>query len=514
MLFGLRYPAPVGSQASDGPAPVDDGVEWWSARVVWVALGTAAIVGLVLRIWIFMSPFGHMDADEAVWGLMAKHVLSGEIPALFWGENYGGTLEVILTAPIYALLGPRKITVELVPMLFNLASVYLVWRIAKRLLGERGGVVAAAIYWVWPGYVVWKAMKAHGFYGSGIAFSLLAILFAFRLFEKVTVRDSFILGVAAGVAWWTSPQVILILVPLAVWLLLRRPAVLKQIHVVIGGFALGTFPWLVHNVTNNWRSITETLATPHGDYSDHLTGAIRNGIPAILGLRAPWTQQWVLTPWLGRAVYVLVLAGLLVLAYRVVFVRTERTGKQLLVLIALAYPFIFSWSSQAWHVNEPRYFFLLAPIVVILAVSAIRKWTPQLFVTAVCVAVLSSTAGLSFAGAGNATFGMAPNVPLGEDISPLIEALDDNGVLHIYANYWIAYRVVYETDERIIAYPEEGKIRIPEHAAEVAADPAAAHVFLIGSSSGPPYTSALDASGVPYSRVEAGPFVIYIPHPV
>lgn len=502
------------SQAAGASARADDSAEWWSARSVWVALGIAALVGLVLRIWIFMSPFGHMDADEAVWGLMAKHVLNGEFPALFWGENYGGTLEIILTAPLYALLGPRKITVELVPMLFNLASVYLVWRIAKRLLGDRAGLVAAAVYWVWPGYVVWKAMKAHGFYGSGMAFSLLAILLAFRLFEKVTVRDVFALGVAAGAAWWTSPQVILILVPLAVWLLLRRPAVLKQIHFLVAGLALGALPWLVHNLTNNWRSITETLATPHGDYSDHLTGAIRNGIPAILGLRAPWTQQWVLTPWLGRAVYVLALAGLLLLAYRVVFVRSERTGKQLLVLIALLYPFIFSWSSQGWFVTEPRYFFLLAPIVVILAVSAIRHWTPQLFVTAVCVAVLSSTAGLSFADAGNATFGLAPNVALPADISLLIEALEDNGVRHIYANYWIAYRVVYETDERIIAFPEEGKVRIADQAAEVAADPAAAHVFLIGSTSGPPYTSALDASGVPYNRIEAGAFVIYIPHPI
>ena len=50
-----------------------------------------AVTGIVLRVWLLRSDLGALDADEAVWGTMARHVLDGEIGAFFWGQGYGGT---------------------------------------------------------------------------------------------------------------------------------------------------------------------------------------------------------------------------------------------------------------------------------------------------------------------------------------------------------------------------------------------------------------------------------------
>ena len=45
------------------------------------------------------------DSDEAIVGLMARHVLDGELTTFFWRQAYGGSQEAILTAPLFWVVG-------------------------------------------------------------------------------------------------------------------------------------------------------------------------------------------------------------------------------------------------------------------------------------------------------------------------------------------------------------------------------------------------------------------------
>ena len=74
------------------------------------------VTGIVLRIWLLRSDLGALDADEAVWGTMARHVLDGEIGAFFWGQGYGGTHETLLTAGVFALTGASVEALRSVPL--------------------------------------------------------------------------------------------------------------------------------------------------------------------------------------------------------------------------------------------------------------------------------------------------------------------------------------------------------------------------------------------------------------
>ncbi len=59
-----------------------------AARVVGlfpIALGLIVIAGLLLRWAIIASPLGWIDADEAIVGLMARHIVQGERPGFYWG---------------------------------------------------------------------------------------------------------------------------------------------------------------------------------------------------------------------------------------------------------------------------------------------------------------------------------------------------------------------------------------------------------------------------------------------
>ena len=480
---------------------------------VWPIVAIAAVAGSVLRYWIYSTPMGQLDSDEAVWGLMTRHLFQGDFSPFFWGQAQGGTIEVILTAPFHALLGQSQLTLTLVPLLLTIAAAVITWRIGLRIMGQTGALIAAALFWVWPAYVLWKSIKAHGFYGAGVVLCLLGILFALRLREDSSRANAIVFGLVLGLAWWTTAQVTVVFIPLLLWLVLARPAVLKKIAYIATAAACGGAVWLVHNAPNGWPSITSETNTPGENYLSQLEGALTIGYPGILGLRAPWTQQWLFSPWIGRSMYAALIAGFVYLIFRASRQSTRNPGVLLLAAIVVMHPFIFALSNQGYYVGEPRYFYLVAPVLALLIAHAVSRWTLQKAVMCLGFGLLSTGAGLAFMDQHDVTTTLAPNVPMPPDYAPLLAALERENVKHAYANYWLAYPITYLSENRVIASPNDPFNRNPAYANEVAADPEAAHVFVIGASDAPAYTEALEASGVPYERIETGGFVIYIPHP-
>ncbi|HLB03952.1 MAG TPA: glycosyltransferase family 39 protein, partial [Gaiellaceae bacterium] len=170
----------------------------------------AVAAGVGLRIWILVSSPGTVDGDEGVWGLMIRHVLDGEWPAFYWGQAYGGTQEVFLSAPVVALFGLSPITIRIAPIgLWAVASV-LVWRVGRRTIGEPQARLAAGLFWLWPTYFLWKSTRAHGFYGSTLVLGLVVLLLVLRLRERPSRRDLVLLGLALGCGWWASPQIAIV----------------------------------------------------------------------------------------------------------------------------------------------------------------------------------------------------------------------------------------------------------------------------------------------------------------
>ena len=78
----------------------------------------------------------------------------------------------------------------------------------------------------------------------------------------------------------------------------------------------------------------------------------------------------------------------------------------------------------------------------------------------------------------------APDVAMPRYTGPLIDALEAHHVKHFEADYWIAYRVAFETDERIIGSPRAFK-RWPPFDRAVAADPHPPAVFVKRSGGAP-----------------------------
>ncbi len=76
----------------------------------------AGIAGVALRVWVYRSALGVPNSDEAVVGLMTRHIIEGEFPTFFWGQAYGGSQEALLTVPGFAIAGSGWLALRIVPI--------------------------------------------------------------------------------------------------------------------------------------------------------------------------------------------------------------------------------------------------------------------------------------------------------------------------------------------------------------------------------------------------------------
>lgn len=433
-------------------------------RLLTAVVAGGAVAGLALRIYVWRSAFGQYDSDEAVWGLMAKHALDGRLSAFYWGQGYGGVLEVILTGALFALLGPGWVVLRLVPIALTAVAALLVWRVGRRTIGEPAASIAAVVFWVFPAYLVWKSSRAHGFYASGLVLALLVLLLVLRLAERRSRRDSAGLGLALGLAFWQTTQVLAVALPALAWLTWRRPGVWRDAWVAAPLALVSALPWLFSNLGHDWWSFETRPEAP--PYLTRLRGMANGALPMALGMRVPFSSDWLAGRLVSGLVYVGLVAALLVTAWRL-----RRTTVSLLAAVALVYVPVVAVSGYTFLNDEPRYLVLLMPVLVLALCLPAR--TAQRGVVAVALAIVLTV--VTFARLDVDRYRRAADglfVP--RELAPLVEELDRLGIERVFGEYWVSYRLTFVTDERIVAADVDTTslverspgVVVPEHAKE------------------------------------------------
>lgn len=498
--------------------------------VGWV-VAILGLGGVALRVWILLDPVGALDSDEAIVGLMARHMLDGEFPLFFWGQSYGGSQEVALTALVFSVAGPSTLAVKLVPLALNAAACVLVWRVGLRTVGHPAAQLAGALAWVWPGAFVWWSVKATGFYELTLVLVAATLLLVLRLRERDSLRDAVWLGLVAGLGWWATPQFAVAAIPALVWLLVARPSVLRVAWAGAATALVGVFPWLGHNLLHGWASIkAPAIFRADNGYFDHLQEFFTVGLPGALGVRVPDGVHWV-PPVAGQVLYAAALV-----AFAVALFRTKAVHP-LLASVAIAYPFLLSLSGYAWFMAQPKYLLFLSPVLALLVARGALALPPlaslgllegAAVLTAATVVVMSRAAYVDPGAAGVPTSSTAPApsdahvVQMRDDdwlayrvtpadFGPVLDYLDERGIEHVYADYWLAYRIAFESDEEIVATPYRGNLRQGSYDAEVRAAEHPAYVFVRGTRTDPLFRELLTAQGVTFVRTEVGAFVVYEP---
>jgi hypothetical protein len=480
-----------------------------SARVRDAAIvGGGLVAAVALRVWILSGDLGRAESDESVVGLMALAIRDGARPYMFFGQNYGGTLEPAITGMVFKVVDPSSLTLKLVPVVLAAVCAVLVWRIGRRIVSEQAARVAGALFLLFPPLFVWWSTKARGFYWVQTALVLGVLLVGLRVLERVERGDRArlelgALGLLAGLAWWTSPQTTFVLLAFGAWLAYRARAAWRDWWFVVVGFALGALPWLRWNIAHDWASF-DTPPVPESTYFDRIEQFFTRMLPQMLGLRLIFSGDWRGGP-IGALIYCALLAAFgaaLVWWWRH---RTEHPAVEPLLAIAVVYPFVYAIAPTSYHPGDPRYLLLLAPIVVLLVAVVLTTWWRQLAILGFAV-ILSVVSTNNIEDQAN-ELGLVDVVP--RDVDPLVEKLDELDVDFAYADYWAAYVLTYATDRAILATPVDN-VRDSAIDVAVAGVYPSTYVLFRGSPRDAGLPAALEADGVGYERYEAGGYAVYV----
>jgi 4-amino-4-deoxy-L-arabinose transferase-like glycosyltransferase len=478
----------------------DDALE----RPVRIVVAVAIALGLVLRLWMVFSPLGPFDSDEAVAGLMGRHMLDGEFHTFYWDQPYGGTHEAFLLAVLFALRAPARLAMELVPIALSAATAVVVWRIGLRVLERRSAALAGALFWTTSAVFVWQSTKERSFYATTLLAGVAATLLALRLLDRPSPRDALLLGMAGGVGWHSSPNIVYLALPALVWLVADTarkgdlPRLLRVSWAAVVGVLVGALPWIYSNLTTSGASLKLEAYANGTTYLDRLELFAKAGFPYALGVQTP--HEPISRPY--QLLYLVVLVGL-----AVALVRLPRPAWGIGLGLILA-PFIFAAFPPSWFVGEPRYLSFMWPFVVLVAAAAIGRLPLRSSLLVLAVLGAGTVIGTALMVHRSRSSLVADYSP--GNLDPLVRELRANDVDRAFADYWIAYRLTLATGERIVASPVQ-TLRYQPYETQVRAAPNPPYLFYRESCYEEKFLEYLDSRDVDAVRTTAGRFSVVRP---
>lgn len=225
-------------------------------RYVFFAL---LLAGVLMRTTMLMDyalvDGGEVDvylADEGVVGLMARHIVEGRsLPVFFYGQDYLGALEAYCAAALFAVLGPGLETLRLVPYLFSLALLAVVYRFTYRAYSVAAARWATAMVAVAPMYFLQWNLKARGGFVEHVVLLFLVMIFFWRFYLEHDRRlvTAAALGVSAGLSLWVN-QLALSYVLVFGALLVFATQDRRNLGVAVAGLVVGSSLLLAYNVVH------------------------------------------------------------------------------------------------------------------------------------------------------------------------------------------------------------------------------------------------------------------------
>ncbi|HEX2923841.1 MAG TPA: glycosyltransferase family 39 protein, partial [Chloroflexota bacterium] len=184
---------------------------------VLLSLLAVIVAAAALRLFLLAGPQTELEADEAIVGLMARHILHGERPLFYYMQPYMGSLEAYLIAALFALFGSSTFVLKLVPMLGALLFVALLFVTGYRLRGLTAAIIAGLFGALPPAFLAIWSLKARGGYIEILVMGQLLILMTMDLGKRGEIGwgRGFLIGAIAGLGLWTNPLIAVYLIPVA-----------------------------------------------------------------------------------------------------------------------------------------------------------------------------------------------------------------------------------------------------------------------------------------------------------
>ena len=404
-----------------------------------VAFWSVTLLALAaLRLPYLTSPLYILDPDEAVLGLMARHLAAGEeFPVYFAGQAYGVSIfETLPLAAAFQAFGESSLVVALTMLALYSVGLLGYAKAFRNLAGSVAwGRALTILLAVLPGWIVWST-KARGIYVSG--FVLTGFALALLTQAHLTRREVLGVGVLMGLVGLGQPLWLVVTLPLL--LLGNRP----RRDIALASL-VATGLWLSPLLL---RPSEPAFWNPHpfqGFYAQRL-GLLPRVLTRAFSGRVPPNEPGVMATLVGVTCAMGFFASMIALA---VSGMRSRVRLPIVVGTAMCASIIHITVLRVW---APRYF-LPATVLGVVSVAAWVGTRPVRF-----AGIYRLVAILSIVISAVAAFGQShpPEgsrlraTPAQEDMRALIANLEGDGVRGVYAQHSdIQWQILFYGDERL-----------------------------------------------------------------
>ncbi len=460
-------------------------------KFAWLVGGL--LVSALLKMALLLADVVPLNSDEAIVALMARHMLQGSFPVFFYGQAYMGSLDAMLVALGFLVFGQHAWVIRHVQVLLYLGTI-----ITTALLGEKifrrwqVGALAAWLLAIPTVNTTLYTTASLGGYGEALLLGNLLMLAGLGVAgqgvgeerpARLAGRFAW-MGLLVGVGVWAFGLTLVFSIPVAIMLLfwaarhvragMPLPHLLGLVAVGLAGLALGAFPWLWFAVNRGLDVLLFEMGggaiagvgglSVFDSVLQHLFSFLVLGTTVILGFRPPWEIRWLALPLIPfvlmfwAAVFWRVLGGKKGLPEPALAVEVN-PGQGLLkgVMAALVIGFVFTPFGAD---PSGRYFLPLAVPMALFAAAFIDSLKQHYGGWALGLVVMV----LVFHLAGNVQSALRYPPGITTQFYPVtwvdhrhIDALQDflkeNGEVHGYTNYWVAYPLAFESAEELVYVP-------------------------------------------------------------
>lgn len=507
------------------------------------------LLSAVLRAPLLFTSQSHVDSDAAEIGLMAKHILEkGEHTIYAWKQPYTGgySIEAHLAVPLFCFWGISVQSLKMVGLLLSIVLLAVSYFFTGTWFGRRTAVVSTLLLSLATPLLQWN-LQMRGGYLEAMILTVLMFSIMFQIHEggKNTRTYYAVWGFLSGLAWWNSEIVLPFLTAsVVIWCAYERKFIFTgKFAVFVLFFLIGSSPAIYYNVTHDFLNLRYV-------FGDRLLNqnAVRSGITAgewlkgraffffeLMTATLPRffepDNEWSYFRRISIFSWIQYLLLISALGYSLLSVRAS--GRLLTAKTSiLVYVFVYLAADCLMNPYGPqvqRFLLLLYPYISIIeadfmiAIYDLGRRTKYLGVVMLLfAAAIGEASYLGYMGKKSQWMDPDPTGPYirteGDTISGIISFLRIAGIRYVHTTHYIKYRIIFESDEDIIASSEFFRFEkdyFPYYEAMVrkAAEQPVAVVLYRMSRYVPFLQEVMRKNGISFKRKEVGEMVIFYPFP-
>jgi hypothetical protein len=188
-----------------------------------LAFATIAVVTIAARLPFLLRADRFFDSDEAVEGLMARHVHLGEFPAFLWGQRYKGVPEVYLSSAVFRAAGSSVVGLKAVTLACFVVFLCLNFRLVERVCSRSIAWIATAFFIAGPPSLVLWTLSGSAEIVMTLVFGAVLLLAVDEWRRSSSPRALVLAGVALGLGLWIQQYILYYVVALALAAALEIP---------------------------------------------------------------------------------------------------------------------------------------------------------------------------------------------------------------------------------------------------------------------------------------------------